>query len=427
MSDPGSNIRAKVRLRLVAPLIFLMFLASLDRANVSFAALRMNADLHLSPGAYGSAASVFFIGFLAGQYPSVFLLGRVGIKAWLAIVLTAWGLAACALSLVQSGSELMVLRCILGFAEAGLTPGIVLYLGGWSPSRDRASTFALPMLAIPISLVLGGPLSGWLLSAGSPFPIANWRWMFLIEGAPALIMAAVAYLYFPRAHSEARWLGEDERAWLAEHSAIAGRAARTSLSDIAAILGNGRIWTAAIMWFFLLSGSYAITFWLPQVLKQLSGYGDFQIGLISALPWIGNGLAVALNALHSDRTQERFWHMGAAALLAGAAFAAIGLVHAPVLGLALLLAGAAAMGGAQGVFWAIPTEIFPPKLMAAGVTFVNMAGCAAGIVIPWVVGLMRQATGTFTAPVYLVAGLLAAAFALLCALRATGPASAKPL
>jgi ACS family tartrate transporter-like MFS transporter len=425
MVDLARSVGAKVRLRLVAPFIFLMFLASLDRANVSFAALRMNAELHLTPSQYGWAAGVFFIGFLAGQYPSVLLLGRVGVRVWLAIVLTAWGLAASALAFVHSSSELLVLRLVLGFAEAGLTPGIVLYLGGWSPARDRASTFALPMLAIPISLILGGPLSGWLLSAGSPLPMASWRWMFLAEGAPVLVMALLSFLYFPKAPSQARWLDAGEQAWIAEHSALSNDAARGTVKDILLVLGDGRVWGAAVMWFLLLSGSYAIQFWLPQVVRQMSHLGDFQIGLVSALPWIGNGLGVALNALHSDRTQERFWHFGAAALAAGAAFAAIGSAPTPLAALMLLVAGATAMGAAQGAFWAIPTALFPARAMAAGVTFVNMAGCAAGLVIPWMVGVIRQASGGFSAPIYLVAALLASSFVILCVLRFSRPGEAS--
>jgi ACS family tartrate transporter-like MFS transporter len=416
MADLADAVRAKVRWRLVAPFIFLMFLAALDRANVSFAALRMNADLHLTPSQYGLGAGVFFIGFIAGQYPSVLLLGRLGIGRWLAVVLATWGVAAAALAIVNGPAEFLILRVILGFAEAGLTPGIVLYLGAWSPPRDRAATFALPMLAVPISLVLGGPLSGWILAVGAPFQLADWRWMFLIEGAPVVLVGLLAWRYFPRTPDEAPWLGADEKAWIAEHRALVGPTEREG-GGILEVLADSRVWGAAAMWFLILSGSYAVTFWLPQVARQMSGLGDFQIGLVSALPWIGNGLGVGLGAIHSDRTQERFWHFGVAALVTAAGFGLIGLAPSPLVALGLLLVGATAMGVAQGVFWAIPTELFSAQAMAPGIAFVNMVGCAGGFLIPWIIGVLRQASGGFGGPVNLVAVLTALSFGVLCAIR----------
>src|SRR5262245_38036229 len=207
-------IASRVRWRLVVPCVLVMLMSSLDRANISFAALRMNADLGFTPAQYGLGAGILFVGFLAGQYPSVMLFLRIGMRKWHCACALVWGLSAGAMAFISSPAEFYTLRILLGIAEGGLAPGIVLYLSQFATERERASTFAMPMVAIPLSVVIGGPLSGWLLQMEIGTAVNGWRWMFIAEAIPTLIIGLAALAYFPDSPAHARWLTADQQAWL---------------------------------------------------------------------------------------------------------------------------------------------------------------------------------------------------------------------
>jgi MFS family permease len=404
-----------IRWRVVVPTILFMLLSSIDRVNVSFAALQMNADLGFTPSEYGFGAGIVFVGFLAGQYPSVLLLQRIGFSRWLAAAALLWGGCAGAMALIDAHWQFYTLRLLLGFAEGGLAPGIVLYLSQFATERERATTFAMPMLAIPASIVIGGPLSGWLLGMPPPFGLAGWRWMFLGEAVPTLVFAVFAWFYFPDSPAEAGWLSASEKDWLSRNAANRSDTARRNDWSV---LRQPLVWTSAALWFCLLSGSYGIIFWLPQMVKSLTALTPFEIGLVNALPWAGNAVGIYLGATHSDRSGERFWHIAIPAASTAAAILIAAAAGASLAGLVALFIAGTALGAAQGAFWALPTRMFTPATFAVGAVAINITGSSGGLVVPYVVGRVREASGGFGGPTLMVAGFLLLAAAIVLVLRA---------
>jgi ACS family tartrate transporter-like MFS transporter len=426
MSTAATAIIRKTKWRLLTPLLALLFLSTIDRANVSFAALQMNAELGLTPETYGLGVSIFFLGYILIQWPSLWLLQRIGMPRWVFACAGIWGLAATGLAFVHSAQGFYALRLLLGIAEGGFAPGVMFYLSRWIPTRSRAGAISMFMLAVPISAVAGGPMAGWLMSADNPLAWPGWRWMLLIEGAPTLLLAVAALWLLPDAPRDARWLSGEDRCWL-EQEIAREHGAQAAQSSARIPLANARLWAAGLCWFGLLAGANGMLYWLPQILRHLSaGSSELQIGLLSALPWMAVGAGMVVNARHSDRRQERHWHVGLAALAA-----AIFIALTPLLGtgawamLALLLAGFA-MGGAQGTFWTLPPTFLGPAALAAGFAIINMCGNLAGLVIPTFIGWVRERTGSFDGPVYALAllSLLAAGAVALLRTRPTTDAPA---
>lgn len=412
-ADLAGSIGRKVRTRLALPCIGLLLLSSLDRSNLSFAATAMSSDLGLTPTQYGLGAGILFVGFLAGQYPSLFLYQRAGMARWIAACALVWGGSAAALGFTHSAWSFYLLRTLLGFAEGGLAPGIVLYLSQFTSRQERAGTFALPMLAIPVSIVIGGPLSGWLMSVDNPLGLAGWRWMFLIEALPTLLFALAALAYFPDTPAAARWLDEHERRWLAAHAAPPAGPGHNDWTQ----LRRRAVWTAALLWFCLLSGAYGVIFWLPQTLGALTGLEPLAVGVIGALPWLGVGLGMYFISRHSDRSGERVLHTAVPAAIAAAALLAAWLAGPGPLAMVALFIAGLGLGGAQGTFWALPVQVLPPAALAVSVVAINICGSAGGLVMPFAMGIARSATGGFAAPTLLVIAALAAATPLAFALH----------
>jgi len=411
----------KIRWRLIMPAILFMLLSSIDRVNVSFAALQMNADLGFTPSQYGFGAGILFVGFLAGQYPSVLLQQRIGMRRWMAICALLWGLCAGGMAFIETHWQFYTLRVLLGLAEGGLAPGIVLYLSQFATERERATTFAMPMIAIPLSIVIGGPLSGWLMSMDPPFGMAGWRWMFLGEALPTLVFGIAAYFYFPDRPGDAKWLDAKEKDWLSRNAA---NRRDTAQANDWSVLRRPLVWASALLWFCLLSGSYGVIFWLPQIVKQMTSLSPVEIGLVNALPWIGNIFGIYFNSKHSDRTGERFWHIAIPATVAAVAILSAAAAGATPLGLLALLVAGTALGAAQGAFWALPTRMFTPATFAVGAVAINIAGSSGGLIVPHMVGLVREKTGAFTAPIWLIAGILLLAAVIVLILRRNDMAKA---
>ena len=418
----AAAIIRRTRWRLLTPLLALLFLSTVDRANISFAALQMNAELGLTAETYGFGVGIFFVGYILIQWPSLWLLQRIGMRRWVFACAGLWGVAATGLAFVQSAESFYALRLLLGVAEGGFAPGVMFYLSQWIPARSRAGAISTFMLAVPFSAIVGGPLAGWLMSVDNPLHWPGWRWMLLIEGAPTLLLSIAALRLLPDTPRDARWLSPDEQRWLDDEMARE-RAEQVSRSSARLPLGNGNLWIASVCWFGLMAGANGLLYWLPQILKHLSaGSSDLQIGLLTALPWLAVAAGMVLNARHSDRKQERHWHVGLAALLA-----AVFIALAPLLStgawamLALVLAGLA-MGAAQGTFWTLPPLFLGPAGLAAGFALINMCGNLAGLVIPAFIGWVRVRTGSFDGPVYALAGLslLAAGAVALLRIRHQG-------
>lgn len=408
MTITAATIR-KAKVRLLIPLLALLFLSTIDRANVSFAALQMNEALGLSPEAYGFGVSIFFVGYILIQWPSLWLLQRIGMRRWVFVCAGLWGLAATGLAFVHSANSFYALRLLLGIAEGGFAPGVMYYLAQWIPARHRAGAISLFMLAVPISTVVGGPLAGWLMSMNNPVDWEGWRWMFFIEGAPTLLLAVVALRALPDKPADARWLDPEEQRGIEAEIAREKQAAPVHKGGNNP-LRNSRLWIASICWFGLMAGAQGMLYWLPQIIRHMSaGATELQIGFLSALPWAAVALGMVINAWHSDRKQERHWHVGLAAL---AAAVLIGL--APLLGtgaaaLVVLLLAGFAMGAAQSTFWTLPPLFLNPAGLAAGFALINMCGNLAGLVIPTFVGWVRARTGSFDGPVFVIAALSAIA------------------
>jgi ACS family tartrate transporter-like MFS transporter len=401
---PLQSLGRKILWRLGVPTILYMLFSSLDRVNISFAALQMNADLGFSPSQYGFGAGILFLGFLAGQYPSVLLMQRIGMRWWMCLSCLVWALSAAAIAAVHTPLQFYSLRILLGFAEGGLAPGIVVYLSQFTSERERATTFALPMLAIPLSLIIGSPISGWLMGIHAPpFGLSGWRWLLIAESLPTVLLGFIALKYFPDRAREARWLTAAELAFLEARPSAMSSARRNDWS----VLRRPVVWCCALLWFALLSGAYGIMFWLPQTVKQLSNLSPLQIGFVNALPWTGAMFGTYFNSRHSDRTGERFLHIAVPAALAAVCILLAWSLSGGAWGIVVLFVAGAGLGAAQGAFWALPTSVLTPASFAVAAVAINIAGSSGGLVVPHLLGIVREQSGSFFAPTLLIAFMLA--------------------
>ncbi|GAM04115.1 MFS transporter [Novosphingobium sp. MBES04] len=416
-----TSIGRKVLWRLVLPCALFVLMGAMDRANVGFAALQMNSALGLSSTQYGFGAGVLFVGYLAAKYPSVLLYEAVGLRRWLCMITLAWGLCACAMAAIANEWELYALRVCVGFTEGGLSSGLMIYLSGWASERYRASILALPIMSISIAQVIGAPLSGYLLGVDNPLGMEGWRFMFLVEGLPAVALGVFAWFYFPDTPRHARWLNETERTWLATNVRGARKPEKGAHDpERWAALRSPVGWICALIWFCILASNYGVMFWLPQIVEGMSGLGPRETGLIVALPWAGGALGLYLNARHSDRTQERFLHVGIPALLGGTGLICAYLLGPGIPGLVALVIGGACTGCTVAPFWAIPTRILPMGSLAMGIVMINVVGSLAGATVPTAMGWLRDQTGSYLPPTLLLFAM-AVACALLCLLaRAQG-------
>jgi MFS transporter, ACS family, tartrate transporter len=409
---------SKFRWRVLVPIVVLIVLSSLDRVNISFAALHMNADLGLTQKTYSYAVSAFFVAYLLFQFPSTGLLRRIGARRWIAACVITWGIAATVMAFVRTPVELYAMRFLLGVAEAGFAPGVVYYCSGWMPLRHRANTIAITMLAVPISVIFGGPLCGWLMSAVNPLDLPGWRWMLLIEGSITVALGCVAYFMFVDGPAQARWLGSDERDWIQTQMANEQRTPAPQASPLSSALKDPRCWLAAGVWCTTLIGSNGFIFWLPQIVKDLSSdLSPIAIGVLSAVPWVGLALGMWFNSQHSDATQERYWHVGVP--LGVCALALVGASSLPPgwISLALLFVSGIGLGAAQGVFWSIPTTFLHRTAAAAGITLINLIGNIGSLTGPVAIGWIRTHSETFTAPIWFIAGVMVIGITLLVTLN----------
>lgn len=409
-----SGLDARIRRRLVFPLMVFLLLSSLDRVNISFAAIDMNRVLGLTASQYGFGAGILFAGFLLGQYPSVLLLQRTGMRRWVSGCAILWALGAGGVAFVRTPLEFYVFRVIVGLAEGGLAPGIVLYLSQFATERQRARTFGLPMVAIPISVVIGSPISGWLMSVGAPWGLSPWRAMLLAEALPALLLGIAARAYFPDTPRDARWLSHEE---VVELDARAAAKLSVRAANDWRILSTPLVWIAAVVWFCLLSGSYGVIFWLPQVTKSLSGLSTQAVGWLNALPWLGAAVGMWLNAAHSDRTGERFWHIAVPAAVAAVATLLAWRLRSGPAALGSLLVLGTGLGAAQGAFWALPTKLLTRETLAVAAVAINLLGSSGGLVMPHLIGYALDAGGGYAAASFLIAATLLLSAVLTIAVR----------
>ena len=399
-------IGRKVVWRLVLPCALFILIGAIDRTNVGFAALQMNADLGLSASQYGFGAGILFLGYVVAKYPSVLLYEAWGMRRWLATITLGWGLCAAALAAIESAGQLFTLRFLIGFLEGGLSSGIMLYLSHWAPEKWRATILAVPIMSVNVSQVVGGPAAGLLMDMDNPLGMAGWRFMFLIEALPALALAMFALLYFPDSPARVRWLSPDEQRWLGEN--VKGPVKPQQGADKAmrwAVLRSPMGWTCALIWYCILASNYGMIYWLPTIVQGLSGLTATQTGLVIALPNIASAIGLLLNARHSDRTGERPFHVAVPALVGGFGLLAAYAAGPGLPGLILLIIGAGCTGCTVAAFWAIPMKVIPPQSLAMGVVVINMFGSFAGATVPYAMGWLNELTGTYLAPTLLITGI----------------------
>jgi ACS family tartrate transporter-like MFS transporter len=403
-SSLETNVVAILTRRLVPFLFVLYIVAYLDRINVGFAALQMQQQLGFSDRVYGLGASMFFAGYFVFQVPSNLILQRVGARRWIAAIMVVWGLISSSMVLVTGPRSFYALRFLLGIAEAGFFPGVILYLKRWFPPAARARTVARFMTAAPLSGVVGGPISGALLSLHGKSGLAGWQWLFLLEGVPAVLLGVVVTFYLVEHPKDAPWLTDEQRSWLVDALTIdVGQAAPSSVFSA---FSSGRIWLLALIYCGLNTCSYGISLWLPNLIHSLSGVGNFTIGLLSAIPYIAAAIAMVRVGLHSDRTGERRWHVslsafaGAAALLVAACASSVSVM---VASLSIAVLGVFCM---VGPFWAMPTSLLSGSAAAAGIALINSVGNLGGFFGPNILGIARSMTGSFKGGLILLGVIL---------------------
>ena len=421
----GRRTISAVTWRLIPFLLLLYIVAWLDRVNVGFAALQMNDALGFSAAIYGFGAGVFFVGYALCEIPSNLILARVGARRWIARIMLTWGVLAVAMMFVRTPSSFYVLRFLLGVAEAGFLPGVIYYLSHWFPAEQRARAVSMFMIGIPLAIVVGGPVAGLLLGMSGLLGLAGWQWLFLFEGSPAIVFGVVVWLFLPDSPRDARWLTDEQRAWLTTRIDTEQAIAKTRHSvGLKQALLHPTVWLLALIMFACQTGSYGLTLWVPQIIKGISGLNDLEVGLISALPYLAATIGMVVIGMNSDRTGERFLHIAVPALLAAIGFAASAYLVTPVLGMLALTVAAIGDLGSRGPFWALPGRFLASDASAAGIALINTVGSIGGFVGPYAVGLVKQATGNFTGGLLMLAALMFVASIATLALR-TSPVLAE--
>jgi ACS family tartrate transporter-like MFS transporter len=397
----------KARRRLV-PFLFVLYVVSyLDRVNVGFAALQMNAALGLSDITYSLGAGIFFLSYTLLEIPSNVILARVGARLWIARIMITWGLVSAAMMFVRGAAGFYALRFLLGAAEAGFFPGIIFCLTRWFPSEDRARAIAGFMTAVVVAGIIGGPLSSLLLSLDGIANLAGWQWLFVLEGLPAIVLGAIVLGALPERPSDASWLTPAERHALMMRLDEDAAARSSAVRSIGGAMTSGRVWLLAAVYFTIPVALYAMGFWLPQIIKSASGGSNAAVGLLSAVPYAVAAIGMVVVGRHSDRTGERRWHIAVAAMVGGVSFGASAFVHGTVPSLATLSLAMLGLASMLGPFWALTTSFLNGIGAAAGIALVNSIGNIGGFVGPNVIGYIRETTHSFAAGLVIVGVILA--------------------
>jgi D-galactonate transporter len=414
IKDPvveGAVRRAMWRL---LPFLGLCYLLNyVDRVNVGFASLTMNPDLGLSAAAYGLGAGLFFIGYFFFEVPSNVILHRVGARLWIARIMITWGVVASATAFVQGEISFFIVRFLLGIAEAGFFPGIILYLTYWFPRAQRAKVVALFFLAVPLSSVIGAPISTLLIqNGGGVFGFdAGWRLMFFLEGIPAVLVGVLVLVLLPDRPSRARWLSGREQRALEQRIADEDVAQVPQETGLWAGLRDGRVVALSIVYFGIVFGLYVLAFFLPQVVSDLREQFDVrfslvEIGLITAVPYAVASVAMVLNARHSDRSGERRLHVAVPAFVGAAGVAVALYLDSPYLVIAAMTVCAVGVYSAIPVIWQLPSAFLTGAGAAAGIALINSFGNLSGFAGPYLTGWLQDVTGSFRAGMFVVAGFM---------------------
>ncbi len=394
----------KVRIRIL-PFAFLLFVvAFLDRINIGFAALTMNKELGITSQQFGLVAGIFFFGYFIFEIPSNLVLHKIGARIWIARILFTWGVVAVLTGFVQSVHQLYVMRFLLGLAEAGYIPGIILYLTYWFRQREQAQAVAFFTMGGPVTSILGAPLSGLILDHIHWLGISSWRWLLILEGIPAVACGFLTYYLLPNRPDEAKFLTAEEKRWIrAELAREEQHKLKQHQYSALQALTNMRVWRLVSIYFGLMIGLYSLNFWTPQLVKSLSGrYSNSTVGLLVMVPYILGLAGMILVSRNSDSTLERRYHVAIPAILAGVALALLGTTRSPFFSVVLLSSLALAVYSYIGPFWALPSEFLTGFSAAAGIALINSVGNLGGFVGPYVVGAIATRTGSLYAGLAIV-------------------------
>jgi len=407
----------RVSARLLPFLIVCYFVAYLDRVNVSFAALTMNKDLNLSASAYGLGAGIFFLAYGVLEVPSNLLLAHFGARRWIARIMFSWGIMSGAMAFVSNETWFYVVRFLLGAAEAGFFPGMIFYLTLWFPAAYRGRVIGYFMAAIPLSTVIGAPVSSALLGLDGIRGMYGWQWLFILEAVPALLLSVVVVLYLTDKPADANWLADDERRWLVDRLAVEERQrlAARHYGVLQALL-NPRVLALSLVYFGAVATNYGLSFFLPQIVKAF-GMSNLQTGFVSAIPYVIGVIGIVWWGRHSDVKLERRFHASFALFIAAAGLAAGAFLNDPVAKMVAFSVAGFGIFGSLPVFWTLPTAFLSGAAAAGGIAIINSIGNLAGFVGPSVMGLIKDATGSFTNGLLALVGVAILALAIVLRLR----------
>jgi ACS family tartrate transporter-like MFS transporter len=386
----------RVTWRLVPLLMAGYFAAYLDRVNVGFAALTMDKTLGLSAEVFGIGSGIFFLGYFLFEVPSNLILSKVGARRWIARILITWGVISALTAFATGRWSFLGIRCLLGIAEAGFYPGIILYLTWWFPSAYRARIIGLFMTAIPISIVSGSLISSQILRLGDMGGLHDWQWLFILEAIPAVVLGVVVMLFLTERPEQAHWLSAEQRTWLVNRLE-AERSQKEAIRrySLAETMRHPRVWLLTLVYFGQNMTGYGLVLFLPQIVSRF-GVSVGMNGLISALPFAAAAVTMVLWGLHSDRTGERTRHTAAACFLNFAGLAACVFLHNPVLMMAAIILAQMGQSAIAPTFWSLPTAMLSGTAAAGGIALINAVGNLGGFLGPFMMGSIRDATGSFS-------------------------------
>ena len=401
-----SAVVSRLMWRLMPFLFLLYIVAYLDRINVSFAVLQMRGALGISDRVYGRAAGMFFAGYFFFQLPSNLVLEKFGVRRWISGLMITWGVISCLMIFIRGPVSFYGMRFLLGAAEAGFFPGMILYMKRWFPANARARAVAWFMMANPIAGIVGSPVSGALLGL-SGRGLSGWQWMFLMEGMPAILLGAIVYWALSDSPREAVWLKGDERTWLLDRLAREHSESAIEKGNFWEVLISPRIWMLSLVYFGVSTTMYGVTLWLPSVIRSLSGLSYVWTGVVSALPFVVTAVVMVLVGMRSDRTGERRWHTAIPAFVGAAALVAAGYGHSTVVVVACIGLGLVCAESMVGPFWAMATSRMAGLSAAAGIAGINSLANLGGYYGPDIIGFFRKLNGGFRGGLLAIGATLA--------------------
>ncbi len=417
-SVPPTTIR-KLNWHIALVTLVLFVFSYLDRSNVSLVAIQMNSDLHFSGAVYGLGAGIFFAGYAVFEVPSNLILHRVGARVWIGRIMITWGILASAMAFIQGETGFYIIRFLIGVAEAGFQPGIVYYLTQWYPRRHRAQAISIFNSAGPLAIVLGAPVTGVLLSLTTGvMDIPGWRWVFVLEGVPSILLGLWTIFRLPETPRDAAWLEPGERealaSVLAEERAAAERERHYSTFEW---LRDPRILGFAALFFCMAGANWGVVFWLPQIVNGMGKMSSTQVGLLTALPFLCAFLVMRAVARYSDRHGYRHGVVAGCALVAGCGFIGCAVTGSPVVWMICLCVSTAGFWSCYSPFWTLPSAVLTGAAAATGLAFINSIGQVAGLVTPWAIGLLKDATASYQVALFGLAGFCFVACAIALVLR----------